>query len=242
MSNKRKNTRTARPAAPNAATDTAPEDGQGAPARTSAEAKLRAALHAHPGSTTAQLASHAGIGASTAGKTLSRWLSDGHVSRAPGAVDNDGGGKRRSAGTWTTAAPGTDTAPPDADPATPASGPSTAAGTEADAAVPADAPAAPATARRSKKQQTSKNDSAGKLAHNTNGGPKLRSGELRGQVEDELRDHPTSERSPVEIANKLGRSSGAVANALDKLTDDGVAVRTSDKPKRYRLAADATDG
>jgi hypothetical protein len=68
------------------------------------------------------------LGVSTAGKTLARWLSDGHVSRAPGAVDNDGGAERRSAGTWAPAASGSDAAPPEADPATPASGPSTATG------------------------------------------------------------------------------------------------------------------
>lgn len=233
MSNKRKNTLTARSATRNAATETTPEKGPAAPARTSAEAKLRAALHAHPGSTTAQLASHAGIGASTAGKVLARWLSDGHVSRAPGPADNDGG-RRRLAGTWTSAASATDTAPPDAIPVAPAVGPSAAPGTETDAAVSANAPAAE-TARHSKKQQT---DGAGNLAHNTNGAPKLRSGELRGQVEDHLQEHPGTEFSPVEIGNKLGRSSGAVSNALEKLTDEGIAVRTSDKPKRYRLADD----
>ena len=40
-----------------------------------------------------------------------------------------------------------------------------------------------------------------------------------------------------------GRSSGAIHNVLEKMIKTGVAVRTSDKPKRYRHSAgQASDG
>lgn len=256
MSTKRKkNTRTARPTPRNEAATDRTQHAPTTPARTDTESKLWAALVAHPGSTTAQLASQAGIGASTAGKALARWLSGGHVARTPGAVDDDGSGKRRTAGTWTITEPAAESALAAAD----ATKPDTDAtdngstGTLA-ATVTADDNPATATATAttpttapgpgSPKARTGKTGSrsASKPGHNTNGAPKLRSGELRGQVEDHLREHPAAEFSPVEIGNKLGRSSGAVANVLEKLTEAGVAQRTSNKPKRYQLAADAADG
>lgn len=67
---------------------------------------------------------------------------------------------------------------------------------------------------------------------------RLAPGALRGQVEDWLRDHPSQSFGPTEISHKLGRSSGAIANALEKLVADGVAVRTNTAPKRYRLRGD----
>ena len=77
-------------------------------------------------------------------------------------------------------------------------------------------------------------------------------GELRGLVEEFLAEHPGS-HGPVEIGHVLRRSSGAIANALDRLAETGWAELTNDRPKRYRYAdadgvtaadaedADATD-
>jgi hypothetical protein len=76
-------------------------------------------------------------------------------------------------------------------------------------------------------------------ATDSGGGDKARlaSGALRGMVEDYLHDHPGQEFGPTAIANALGgKSSGAVSNALDKLVEDGVAVKTQDKPRRFALA------
>ncbi|MEU0533467.1 hypothetical protein [Amycolatopsis tolypomycina] len=56
-------------------TDTKPE---------TAETKVRRALKEHPGTTAAKLASAAGVGRSTATKILSRWASDGLVTRTDG--------------------------------------------------------------------------------------------------------------------------------------------------------------
>lgn len=64
---------------------------------------------------------------------------------------------------------------------------------------------------------------------------RLGAGALRGLVEEFLTDHP-GEHGPVEIGKAISRSSGAVANALGRLVTSGWAVRTSDKPKRYRYA------
>lgn len=66
---------------------------------------------------------------------------------------------------------------------------------------------------------------------------RLASGALRGMVEDWLREHPGEQAGPTKIAKDLGgKSSGAVSNALDKLIEAGVAVKTQDKPKRFALA------
>lgn len=78
---------------------------------------------------------------------------------------------------------------------------------------------------------TNKDSGEGKAA-------RLVPGELRGMVEDYLRDHPGEEFGPAAIAQALGgKSSGAVSNALDKLTAEGTAVQTKDKPRRYRISA-----
>jgi DNA-binding MarR family transcriptional regulator len=65
---------------------------------------------------------------------------------------------------------------------------------------------------------------------------RLAPGALRGMVEDYLRDN-SGAFSPNAIGKGLNRSSGAVHNALEKLVASGYAVRTSDKPKKYSLAA-----
>jgi hypothetical protein len=71
-------------------------------------------------------------------------------------------------------------------------------------------------------------------------GPRLAPGALHGMVEDYLRDHPDGEFGPTKIGHELGRSTGAVGNALERLVTAGHAVRTNDRPKRYALAPAAT--
>ncbi|WP_300015882.1 MarR family transcriptional regulator [Pseudonocardia sp.] len=66
--------------------------------------------------------------------------------------------------------------------------------------------------------------------------PRLAPGALHGMVEDYLRDHPDEEFGPTKIGHELGRSTGAVGNALERLVTSGYAVRTKDRPKRYALA------
>jgi hypothetical protein len=72
---------------------------------------------------------------------------------------------------------------------------------------------------------------------NHSGTARLPKGALRGMVEDVLSEKPGEEFSPNAIAIALGRSSGAVANALDQMVRDGVVTMTSEKPRRYTFAA-----
>jgi hypothetical protein len=51
-------------------------------------------------------------------------------------------------------------------------------------------------------------------------------------VQDYLTEHP-GDHGPTGIGRALGRSSGAVANALERLVTAGWAVRTNDRPRRY---------
>lgn len=68
------------------------------------------------------------------------------------------------------------------------------------------------------------------------GSERLRSGELRSLVLDDLgrRSEPVS---PSAIAKSLGRSGGAVANALERLVTDGAVARVNESPRRYVIAA-----
>lgn len=68
---------------------------------------------------------------------------------------------------------------------------------------------------------------------------RLAAGQLRGMVEEYLAEHP-GPHGPVEIGHALRRSSGAIANALERLVETGWAERNSERPKRYRFA-DADD-
>jgi hypothetical protein len=63
---------------------------------------------------------------------------------------------------------------------------------------------------------------------------------LRPEVAAHLAAHPDKEFTPGEIGRVLGRSSGAVANALDTMAKTGQAVLTCEKPMRYRAAVTAT--
>lgn len=216
--------------------------------RTDAEDRLWAALYDQPGSSAAQLALAAGIGKSTAGKILAAWAKDATVTRTPGEAQ----GRRRVADRWTItetddqptpaaedtgesthtdSTPGENPVEPgpecqdveddagsngDSDtrmtgeqPTEPAGAPTAAATTATDEAITPSAPEVPVKA------------------------PRLGKGALRGMVEDFLTEHPGEQFSPNKIGKELGRSAGAVFNALEKLVTSGWAVRTSDAPKRY---------
>ena len=72
---------------------------------------------------------------------------------------------------------------------------------------------------------------------NKTGLPRLGKNGLAVLVASHLAEHPRSDLSPSELANKLNRSSGAIANALERLVAQGKASRTSDRPRRYKHKA-----
>ncbi|MEY9936985.1 helix-turn-helix domain-containing protein [Streptacidiphilus sp. MAP5-3] len=64
---------------------------------------------------------------------------------------------------------------------------------------------------------------------------RLGQGGLRALVLDYLQCHSEDPTSPTKIARALGRSSGAVANALVTLVNLGQAEMVTSKPRTYRL-------
>ncbi|HEY1966502.1 MAG TPA: hypothetical protein VGH89_01035, partial [Pseudonocardia sp.] len=73
----------------------------------------------------------------------------------------------------------------------------------------------------------------------TGRGKRLRSGELRALVEQTLTERVGSEFTVTQLSNMLRRSPGAIANAAEKLCDQGAAVRTSHRPKTYSGALES---
>jgi predicted transcriptional regulator len=70
--------------------------------------------------------------------------------------------------------------------------------------------------------------------------PRLAKGGLRALVVDYLTAHPGEEMTAPKIGKSLGRSSGAVANALDTLVKNGQAELTREKPRTFRHRAAQT--
>jgi hypothetical protein len=79
--------------------------------------------------------------------------------------------------------------------------------------------------------------------HNSDGQRTLGKNELRTIVRDFLAAHPGHEFTPTTISREIGRSSGAIGNALDKLVLSGEAILVKDAPRIYTAPADtAPDG
>jgi hypothetical protein len=69
---------------------------------------------------------------------------------------------------------------------------------------------------------------------------RLGQGGLRALVYGFLADHADTAHSPTKISRQLGRSSGAVANALVTLVNLGRAEMVTVKPRTYRLVSPPT--
>ncbi|WP_405160773.1 hypothetical protein OG203_30935 [Nocardia sp. NBC_01499] len=213
------------------------------PVKTDSEKALWSALESSPDRTAAELADIAAISGSTARKILARWSVDGLVKRIhrsdPRSADRWNiflGTDPEPTTTTTTSEPDYDTTA-DADSATP----DTAAADSDDSATTTSEPATvEETPSQPTAEPTTDTESDGAAVESENASTdkpeKLAPGALRGQVEDHLRDHPNDEFSPHQIGKELERSSGAVHNALVKLTASGIATQTSDTPKKFRLA------
>ncbi|HEV8650564.1 MAG TPA: MarR family transcriptional regulator [Actinomycetes bacterium] len=209
----------------------------------SVEAILDALRH-HPDATAAELAEAAGIGRSTAGKTLANLEAQGRVSRQR---DTSGGGKA-TPDHWTLVsdppADHTGRAEPEPQPATgevpvdePAATPETSAEAPSAEAVPPatgtpDTGEADATAATTQSAPDADRPPGGA----TGSGPRLRPGALRALVHAWLAERPGQEFTPTRIGKELGRSAGAVGNALATMTDQGEVTQTSSKPRMYALA------
>lgn len=93
-------------------------------------------------------------------------------------------------------------------------------------------------ATRTQSAQRSTVSLAGSTAVFDSGGVvgRLRPGQLGTLVLEYLLAHQEQEWSPTAVGKALGRSTGAVANALAKFAASGDAVLTSEAPRRYRIA------
>ncbi|MEV7681609.1 hypothetical protein AB0O64_24090 [Streptomyces sp. NPDC088341] len=202
---------------------------------TEAQRKALAALADRPGSKAAEIALAAGIGGSTAGKALTALESHNLAYREHG--EKVGG--RRTADRWyhrpveadpqDAATDEAETAPEAAAPA-PQAAPEAPAAPEADTAAPeADTAAPEADEPPAEAPQAAKPSTSTRLAR----------GGLRQMVYEHLDAHPGDEVTAPRLAKTLGRSAGAVANALVKLTEQGQADLVGESPRRYRLAGQA---
>lgn len=196
------------------------------------------AVRRNPGATSTELAERSKVVRSTVVQLLETWTEEGSITVAPGP-------HARSAKRWT-AKPPTITFAPSSTP-----DPELTATTDVGDATPksvsdtapadpqASRPDAPQTAESRAANHTSLGSKAGRGVRpseaNRSGSKRLRSGALQGLVEDFLAEHP-GEHGPTAISHAIGRSQGAIANALERLVSSGWAERTNEAPKRYRIA------
>lgn len=237
----------------------------GTTVRSEAEDALWAALAAQPGSSTSELADAASVPKVSARKILTGWAGTGLIVRDHSGDDPRAGHRWIIRDTTTATepdiesepeieapAPESDThasaAPADSDPATApgpdAEPPALDADTSADAGDPGseqtgDHPAAERAPVSPSAETAAPADgpcpTCGRPLPKSNG---PRPGELRGMVEDFLRDHPDTEFTPGKIAKELNRSSGAIYNALFVLVGKFVAVQTCERPHTFKLHPD----
>lgn len=221
-------------------------------------------LVATPGVTAAELALAAGLGRSTTGKALVTLEEHGLAVREPGGHE----GARRTPDHWRPAQPGTSPAPEaetsdttEPDPtgtptptAEPASGNNegevpTEEMQDDRAEPPAeDASAPPSTTEpalgstESIAVKATPSDCPNATTPPTLGGQKVRlaPGALRQMVIDHLQAHPGEAFTATKISRVIGKSSGAIANALVTLTSQGITEQAGEQPRTYRAAAETS--
>jgi DNA-binding transcriptional ArsR family regulator len=195
---------------------------------TAATRALSAAMAARRGSTVAELAEAAEISKSAASKALIALEKAGLASRHLGGFE----GAKRMPDRWQMGAL-IATAPEAGEPADvtvegaeAVGAPESAGGKKPKPAPGAGRPITTVTVRSDSPEAPA----AG------GGEARLPGGRLREMVLDHLRSHPDEEFTPFVIGRELGRSSGAVANACDRLLAEGASLETSQKPRRFRFA------
>ncbi|MHB1504811.1 MAG: hypothetical protein ACYCTL_13680 [Acidimicrobiales bacterium] len=182
--------------------------------QTPAEA-VAAALAAWPGATATELAEVAGLGRSTAAKTLAAMEREGTAARTDSGRD----GGRRLPDRWHRVDPG----------------PVSAKESEVSETVEADGTAVVSVqdgARTEPVQDGARTEPV------EVGADRLGKGALRSLVLDYLGVHAGPDGlGPAAVAKGLGgRSSGAVGNALQRLEADGRVRLVSESPRRYVTA------
>jgi hypothetical protein len=211
---------------------------------TAATRALWAALSTNAGATAVELAEIADVGRSTANKALAVMEETGCATRTAGGrkgskrlpdrwqmvMTDDGAAEAVSTDTTAAEQGAAKTEVPLSEPVREQRESPDAAVQGAEAAAAESLPSTSPVADAAPADQES--DTAG-----TSDSARLRPGALREMVIGYLRERPDQELSPSAIGKALERSSGAVANACDRLMTDGAIVQTSEKPRRYRLAS-----
>ncbi len=203
---------------------------------TSVEAVLDA-LRQHPDATAAELAEHAGIGRSTATRTLATLETQGRVTRRRGKAEAGG---RKAPDRWvlvpdTTTGPDETEQPATEQPPTEKTDTSATAGQDEDHAGQDTPPSSAAADTASAETEAATTDATEPTSKDSS--PRLRPGELRALVHAWLAERAGHEFTPTKIGKELGRSAGAVGNALATMTDAGEVTQTSAKPRKYMLAS-----
>ncbi len=203
---------------------------------TSVEAVLDA-LRQHPDATAAELAEHAGIGRSTATRTLANLETKGQVTRQRGKAEAGG---RTAPDRWALV-PDTHTDPDETQqpatekPAAEQTDTSATAGQDEDHAGQDTPPSSAAADTASAETEATTTDAAEPTSKDSSS-QRLRPGELRALLHAWLAERPGQEFTPTKIGKELGRSAGAVGNALATMTDADQVTKTSAKPRKYMLA------
>jgi hypothetical protein len=73
------------------------------------------------------------------------------------------------------------------------------------------------------------------------GKKRLAPGALRQMVIDHLSAHPGEAFTATGISRVIGKSSGAIANALDRMVKQNIAQQVNDRPRTYQLATPQAD-
>ena len=207
-------------------------------AKTSSVEAVLDILRQHPNATAAEVAEHAGIGRSTTTRTLANLETQGRVTRRRGKAEAGG---RPAPDRWTlapdTTAPAETERQPEAEESTDEQTDVSAVVSQDEDRAGQDAPASGGAADTASGEAEAATTDAAEPGSKDSSSPRLRPGELRALVHAFMAERPGQELTPTKIGKELGRSAGAVGNALATMTDAGEVTQTSTKPRKYTLAA-----
>lgn len=213
--------------------------------------------------TVTELTLASGLATSTTSKALATLEQGGLAVRTPGGYSSSGG---RIPDRWRTTTPGDTSNPTDHNTPDPGTEPAEAAiektGPEEDALTTEASPAEPADNEPDDDGAAGQNDSehsGDEFAPAPQAEPKppaapavpialpggkqrLAPGALRQLVLDHLTTHPGEAFTATHISRVIEKSSGAIANCLDKLVSQGIAEQVTDRPRTYRLTPPKNNG